>query len=165
MTVTEEKTEGRSPKRKRDWKGLFTEWGIGLAAVAALTFICNIIGYSGGFLEAVPGLLILCVISVLGLVVKEFMPGDLPAVTYIGIIGMLAAMPASPVYGVVIYWTDKIDLMASITPILTFAGVLLGKDWKAFLKIGWKGILVSVLTIFGTFFLSGWIAEMLGKIL
>ena len=55
MTVTEEKTEGRSPKRKRDWKGLFTEWGIGLAAVAALTFICNIIGYSGGFLEAVPG--------------------------------------------------------------------------------------------------------------
>ena len=75
---------------------------------------------------------------------------------------MLAAMPASPISGPVIEWTGKIDLMASITPILAFAGVLLGKDWKAFLNIGWKGILVSVLTIFGTFFLSGWIAEVLG---
>ena len=55
--------------------------------------------------------------------------------------------------------------MASITPILAYAGVLLGKDWKEFLQIGWKGILVSMLTIFGTFFLSGWIAEMLKGIL
>jgi len=51
--------------------------------------------------------------------------------------------------------------MASITPILAFAGVLLGKDWKAFLQIVWKGVLVSVLTIFGTFFVSGLIAQMM----
>ena len=74
-------------------------------------------------------------------------------------------MPVSPVSKSVIYWTNKIDLMASITPILAYAGVLLGKDWKEFLQIGWKGILVSMLTIFGTFFLSGWIAEMLKGIL
>ena len=52
--------------------------------------------------------------------------------------------------------------MASITPILAFAGVLLGKDWKAFLSIGWKGGLVSVLVIFGTFFTSGLIAQFMG---
>ena len=107
-------------------------------------------------------MLILCVISFLGLTAKHFIPSNLPAVTYIGIIGMLAAVPASPVSAPIIYWTGKIDLMASITPILAFAGVLLGKDWKAFLSIGWKGVLVSLLVIFGTFFTSGLIAQFMG---
>ena len=61
-------------------------------------------------------MLILCVISFLGLTAKHFIPSSLPAVTYIGIIGMLAAVPASPVSAPIIYWTGKIDLMASITP-------------------------------------------------
>ena len=50
----------------------------------------------------------------------------------------------------------------TFTPILAFAGVLLGKDWKAFLSIGWKGVLVSLLVIFGTFFTSGLIAQFMG---
>ena len=150
-------------KQKESFKTLCEEWGIALLAVVFLTMVCNIVGYGGRFLESIPGMLILCLISFLGLTAKQFIPSKLPAVTYIGIIGMLAAMPASPISGPVIEWTGKIDLMASITPILAFAGVLLGKDWTAFLNIGWKGILVSVLTIFGTFFLSGWIAEVLGK--
>lgn len=150
-------------KQKENFGTLFAGWGISLLAMVFLTMACNIIGYGGHFLEAIPGMLILCCISFLGLTAKHFIPCNLPAVTYIGITGMLVAMPASPISGFVIYWTDKIDLMASITPILTFAGVLLGKDWKAFLHIGWKGILVSVLTIFGTFFLSGWIAQILGS--
>lgn len=141
---------------------LCLEWGISLAVMVSLTMACNIVGYGGHFLETIPGMLILCVISFLGLTAKHFIPSSLPAVTYIGIIGMLAAIPASPVSAPVIYWTGKIDLMASITPILAFAGVLLGKDWKAFLTIGWKGLLVSLLVIFGTFFTSGMIAQMMG---
>ena len=94
-------------------KNLWKEWMLALAAVEALTMVCNLIGYGGNLAEPI------------------------------------------------IYWTDKIDVMASITPILAFAGVLLGKDWKAFLQIGWKVVLVSVLTIFGTFFVSGLIAQMM----
>lgn len=134
---------------------------LALAAVEALTMVCNLIGYGGNLAESIPGMVILCFISLLGLTAKELLPTSLPAVTYIGVIGMLAAMPASPIAEPIIYWTDKIDVMASITPILAFAGVLLGKDWKAFLQIGWKGVLVSVLTIFGTFFVSGLIAQMM----
>ena len=67
-------------------------------------------------MESIPGMLILCVISFLGLTAKHFIPSSLPAVTYIGIIGMLAAVPASPVSAPIIYWTGKIDLMASISP-------------------------------------------------
>lgn len=149
-------------KRMENFGTLCGEWGTALLAVVFLTMVCNIVGYGGHFLESIPGMLILCLISFLGLTAKHFIPSSLPAVTYIGIIGMLAAMPASPISVPIIYWTEKIDLMASITPILAFAGVLLGKDWKEFLHIGWRGILVSVLTIFGTFFLSGWIARIMG---
>lgn len=149
----------------KNLKKLFIEWSTALVVVVFMTLVCNIIGYGGNLIESIPGILILCTISFLGLIVKELIPCGLPAVTYIGIIGILAAMPASPVSETVIYWTNKIDLMASITPILAFAGILLGKDWKAFLQIGWKGILVSLLTILGTFFLSGWIAEVLGNLL
>ncbi len=148
--------------KKVQFKTLCTEWGISLLATVCLAMACNMIGYGGRFLESIPGMAILCIISVLGLTAKHFIPSSLPAVTYIGIIGMLAAMPASPVSEMVICWTDKINLMAAITPILAYAGVLLGKDWKAFLNIGWKGVFVSVLTIFGTFFMSGWIAQMMG---
>ena len=158
---------------KVSFKSLCVEWVISLTVMVILTMACNIVGYGGRFMESIPGMLILCVISFLGLTAKHFIPSSLPAVTYIGIIGMLAAVPAfmteglpaappSPVSAPIIYWTGKIDLMASITPILAFAGVLLGKDWKAFLSIGWKGVLVSLLVIFGTFFTSGLIAQFMG---
>ena len=112
---------------KVSFKSLCVEWVISLTVMVVLTMACNIVGYGGRFLESIPGMLILCVISFLGLTAKHFIPSSLPAVTYIGIIGMLAAVPASPVSAPIIYWTGKIDLMASITPILAFAGVLLGK--------------------------------------
>lgn len=149
-------------EQKENFGALCVDWVIALMVMVFLTMVCNIVGYGGHLLESIPGMLILCMISFLGLTAKHFIPSRLPAVTYIGVIGMLASMPVSPISGLIISLTDKIDLMASITPILVFAGVLLGKDWKAFLNIGWKGILVSVLTIFGTFFLSGWIAQVMG---
>ena len=136
---------------KVSFKSLCVEWVISLTVMVILTMACNIVGYGGRFLESIPGMLILCVISFLGLTAKHFIPSSL-----------LAAVPASPVSAPIIYWTGKIDLMASITPILAFAGVLLGKDWKAFLSIGWKGVLVSLLVIFGTFFTSGLIAQFMG---
>lgn len=55
--------------------------------------------------------------------------------------------------------------MATVTPILAYAGVIVGRDWRDFLKIGWKGIVVSLLVIFGTFLVSGGIAQVLGNIL
>lgn len=150
----------------KNLKNLCIEWTIALIFIMFITMVCNVVGYGGNITESIPGMLILFLISFLGLIAKELIPcSGLPAVTYIGIIGLLATMPASPISEPVIYWTNKIDLMASITPILAFAGILLGKDWKAFLQIGWKGILVSMLTIFGTFFLSGWIAELLRDVI
>ena len=95
---------------------------------------------------------------------EHFVPGNLPAVAYIALIGMLVAMPFSPISGFVIYWANKVALMAVVTPILAYAGVIVGRDWREFVKIGWKGIVVSLLVILGTFFVSGGMAEVMGRI-
>lgn len=110
-------------------------------------------------------MIIFAVISLAGLTIKHFVPGNLPAVAYIALIGMLVAMPFSPVSGFVIYWANKVALMAVVTPILAYAGVIVGRDWREFVKIGWKGVFVSLLVILGTFFVSGGIAELLAGIL
>ena len=70
-------------------KNLWKEWMLALAAVAALTMVCNLIGYGGNLAESIPGMVILCFISLLGLSAKELLPTSLPAVTYIGVIGLL----------------------------------------------------------------------------
>ena len=44
-------------------KNLWKEWMLALAAVAALTMVCNLIGYGGNLAESIPGMVILCFIS------------------------------------------------------------------------------------------------------
>lgn len=143
----------------------FFDWIMTFIIVAILSVACNMAGYGGKLLESIPGMIIFAVISLAGLTIKHFVPGNLPAVAYIALIGMLVAMPFSPVSGFVIYWANKVALMAVVTPILAYAGVIVGRDWREFVKIGWKGVFVSLLVILGTFFVSGGIAELLAGIL
>ena len=150
---------------KERFSGMFMDWVMTFLVVAILATVCNIVGYDGGFIESLPGMLIFSLISLAGLTVKHFVPGNLPAVAYIALIGMIVAMPFSPISGFVVYWAGKVSLMATVTPILAYAGVIVGRDWRDFLKIGWKGIVVSLLVIFGTFLVSGGIAQVLGNIL
>ena len=150
---------------KERFSGMFMDWVMKFLVVAILATVCNIVGYDGGFIESLPGMLIFGLISLAGLTVKHFVPGNLPAVAYIALIGMIVAMPFSPISGFVVYWAGKVSLMATVTPILAYAGVIVGRDWRDFLKIGWKGIVVSLLVIFGTFLVSGGIAQVLGNIL
>jgi len=150
---------------KTKFSVVFMDWVMTFVVVGIIAAICNVVGYDGQFLESIPGLLIFACISLAGLTVKHFVPGNLPAVAYISIIGILVAMPLSPISEFVVYWAGKVALMATVTPILAYAGVIVGRDWKDFAKIGWKGIFVSVLVIFGTFLISGGIAQILGMIL
>ncbi len=142
----------------------FFDWIMTFVIVAILSVACNIVGYGGQLLESLPGMAIFAVISLIGLTLKHFIPGDLPAVAYIALIGMIVASPISPISGFVVYWAEKVSLMATVTPILAYAGVIVGRDWRDFLKIGWKGMVVSLLVIFGTFLVSGGIAELLAKV-
>ena len=121
----------------------------------------NYVGFGVDILESIPGMAILVAISAAGLVLAKLIPFNIPAICYISIIGILIAIPASPISGFVVEATNKINLLAICTPILAYTGVSIGKSWADFKKIGWRGVVVTLLVIFGTFFTSALFAEIL----
>lgn len=127
-----------------------------------LSVVSNLVGYNYSIIESIPGLLILAGISLLGYLLSYLIPTDkISAVLWISFIAIFLASPISPVAEPVIYYVNDIQLMAVVTPILGYSGVLVAKDWQAFLDIGVKGIIVSIFVISGTFFISGLLADLI----
>lgn len=126
------------------------DWIIVLLLTSAMVLICNLLGYGIGFMESLPGMTWIVLFTLAGMIVKPLVPIDLPDAAYISIIAILFSMPISPVSDMVIEQVNQINLLAICTPILAYAGVTVGKDWPAFKKIGYKGVIVSLVVIVGT---------------
>lgn len=133
---------------------------VALAIAAVISTVCNMIGYKTNFMESLPGMLILCVICLLGYTLAFILPfKKVPAILWISLIGSLLASPISPISTVIIKYTSVISLNAITTPILAYAGIIIGKDWGAFKEVGLKGIIVSIFVIIGTFLISSLIGD------
>lgn len=137
------------------------EWLLVLAITGTIILVGNFVGFQHNIVESIPGMLILVAISVVGLALAKLIPIGMPAICYISIIGILIAIPASPISGLVVEATSKVELMAICTPILGYTGVSIGKSWAEFKKIGWRGVVVTLLVMFGTFFTSALCAQLL----
>ena len=137
------------------------DWVLVLSISGLIMLVGNYVGFGIDILESIPGMAILVAISAAGLVLAKIIPINIPAICYISIIGILIAIPASPISGFVVEATNKINLLAICTPILAYTGVSIGKSWADFKKIGWRGVVVTLLVIFGTFFMSALFAEIL----
>lgn len=140
------------------------DWIIVLIITGGIAIIGNTIGYGATFVESIAGMLWLVVFTLLGLVLKALIPVDLPALAYISAIAILASLPASPISQMVITSVERVSLLALCTPILAYAGVTIGRDWPAFKKIGYKGVIVSLLVIIGTVLSCVVLAEILLRI-
>lgn len=137
------------------------DWLIALFISGFIMLIGNTIGYEVGFMEGIPGILWLVLFSLIGMIIKNLIPVDLPAAAYISLVAIIFASPISPLASNVIESVEKISLLATCTPILAYAGVSIGRDWPLFKKIGYKGIIVSLLVIMGTVLMCVLIAEVL----
>lgn len=121
--------------------------------------ICNILGEEslGGSLA---GMLILTLITLVGYFLSYVVPAKkISAVLWISIIAIFIASPISPVSDFVVKSVDNISINAIITPILAYAGIIIGKDWGAFKKVGTRGIIVSIFVIIGTFLISSLLGD------
>lgn len=121
--------------------------------------ICNILGEEslGGSLA---GMLILTLITLVGYFLSYVVPAKkISAVLWISIIAIFIASPISPVSEFVVKSVDNISINAIITPILAYAGIIIGKDWGAFKKVGTRGIIVSIFVIIGTFLISSLLGD------
>ncbi len=121
--------------------------------------ICNILGEEslGGSLA---GMIILTLITLVGYFLSYVVPAKkISAVLWISIIAIFIASPISPVSDFVVKSVDNISINAIITPILAYAGIIIGKDWGAFKKVGARGIIVSIFVIIGTFLISSLLGD------
>lgn len=139
------------------------EWSLVLLISGCIILVGNFMGYGEGIIESVPGILILVALSVAGLVLAKLIPVNLPAICYITLIGILLALPMSPTSKFIVAATSKIQMLAICTPVLAYSGISIGKSWAEFKKIGWRGIIVTLLVMFGTFFTSALFAQLLLK--
>lgn len=121
--------------------------------------IANILGEEslGGSLV---GMIILTLITLVGYFLSYVVPAKkISAVLWISIIAIFIASPILPVSDFVVKSVDNISINAIITPILAYAGIIIGKDWGAFKKVGARGIIVSIFVIIGTFLISSLLGD------
>ncbi len=129
----------------------YVEWLFLLIIGACGTGFANWIGYDVGFMESLPGLAVLVVIAMLGVVCTKVIPLKLPIVAYCAIIGLIFACPLSPIRLFVIEAASKINFTAPFTMVGAYAGLAIGDQLKAFIKQGPKILIVGLLVMTGTF--------------
>lgn len=134
---------------------------IGLIMIAGIN-----VGYKTDIAILFKGVLILTIISAAGYILSKIIPIKFPAVGWVAIIGIIVSIPDFlPINNMVLRSVEDIPFIATATPALAFAGIAVGKDWEAFKKIGWKGIVVSLLVLTGTLLGSALMAEFILRVL
>ncbi|MBI2267596.1 MAG: hypothetical protein HYU64_20905 [Armatimonadetes bacterium] len=140
----------------------FLETGAMLVLLGAIALLGNFVGYRITPLAAIPGMLVLLGLAILGLAVAEWVKiKNIPAIVYISVLGILVTAPFSPVAATVLPWVEKVNFLALATPVLACAGIGLASETLHLKKYGLRLLLVSILVFTGTFLGSALICEML----
>lgn len=141
------------------------EWIMLFIIISFMVVIGNWVGYDVMPLDALPGILVLVIISLIGLILHKINPyKGIPSIAYIGILAFIISIPSVPGSEQIVEWTAKVNLLAIATPILAYAGISIGRSWNDFAKLGWKTIIVGMFVLLGTFLGSAVIAEILLRI-
>jgi len=134
-------------------------WSVFLLIFSVIVCVGNFIGYNHPLYESFIGMIILCVLTIVGMVLERELPFNISSIVYISLIGLALAVPISPTSSFIIYYVSHIELTAICTVFLAYVGIAIGKDWGKFKKIGWRGILVTMFVITGTYICSAIIAD------
>lgn len=119
--------------------------------IGLIAIIGNWVGFDVNPIEAIPGMVIIIIITVVGMAITSALPIKIPAVVWVSLIALIITTPIFPGNGWIVEQTTKINFMALATPILAYAGLSLGKDIDSFKKLGWRIVLVSLVVYTGTF--------------
>ena len=134
----------------------YLEWILLLVISGLGIGLANFVGFQVGFMDSLPGILVLLAISVIAVVCTKLIPLRLPIVAYCSILGLLAASPISPIREFVIESANKINFTAPLTLVGAYAGISISDQ-----KQGWKMIIVGILVMTGTFLGSAVISQLI----
>lgn len=135
-----------------EWAVMFIVAGLGIA-------LANFVGFQVNFLDSLPGIAILLMISFASVVISNIVPFKLPVIAYCSLLGLFIASPLSPIREFVIDAAGKINFTAPLTMVGAYAGISISDQLKEFAKQGWKMLLIAALVMVGTFTGSAIIAQ------
>lgn len=124
-----------------------------------LVLVGNRIGFGTPILDAAPGMGLILLAVVVGDFIYVGTKRLLPAVCWISLVAMAMTFPGVPYAAEVAALTEKVNFIAMLTPMLSFAGLSLSKDIPAFRRLGWRIVVVSLLANAGVFLAAAVIAQ------
>jgi len=134
-----------------------------LIIIGIITLVGNFVGANIPMIDAIPGMIFLIAISILGVIFAKIIPVRIPAVAYIVTIGCIVTIPGFPGATIFNAWAQKVNFLALTTPILAYAGISIGKDLGVLKKTGWRILIVSFVVFIGTYIGSTIIAQIVLK--
>ena len=132
-----------------------------LAVVCVAAWFSNMIN-GAPLLQALPGMILLYAMVMLGLVIGRFVPFYLPSVAWVSLVSIAMTLPSFPGSAWVVEQLSHVNFLAVVTPVLAYAGLALtGREFTMFRQTGWKLVIVSLLVFTGTFVASAFIAHLI----
>ena len=135
-----------------EWAVMFIVAGLGIA-------LANFVGFQVSFVDSLPGISILLLISLASVGISKIVPLKLPVIAYCSLLGLFLACPLSPIRDFVIESAGKINFTAPLTMVGAYAGISISDQLKEFAKQGWKMLIIAALVMIGTFTFSAIIAQ------
>jgi len=115
-------------------------------------------------IQALPGVFILWLACLVGVLLSRYVPVYVPTIAYIGTLTLLATIPGVPGSTQILNWVGKVNFLATATPIIAFTSLSIAKDLNAFAKAGWRIVVAALITLFSVFFTAAIIAEIVLRI-
>lgn len=110
-------------------------------------------------LTCIPALILLALVSVAGILLKEFVKISVPAIVYTCLLAAILSLPCFPWFQAIVNIMGGLQFNAVLTPILAFTGISVGRDLAGFVKAGPKLLVVSILVFMGTYLGSALISQ------
>ena len=140
--------------------GKLRSWGTLLTAFSIIVTVGNFVGYHTPLIDTLIGMIIISIVTLVGMALERVSPVHIPSIVFISIIGLLIAIPGMPTADFVAHYVSNVELTTICTAFLGYVGISIGKDWEEFKKIGWRGIIVALIVITGTYLGSATIANL-----
>lgn len=136
------------------------EHAVLLVIVLAIALVGNFIGPDIPISAALPGMLVLYAMTMIGLVVTRYAPFYLPAIAWISLVAIITTLPWFPGSGWIVAQVENVDFLALATPVLAYAGLAITRDEvSTFYGSGWKLFVVAIFVFIGTYVGSAVIAQ------
>lgn len=157
---TDESSANEPPQEERPESHL-GKTAIVMAAVCAVGWVTNTIN-GAPLIEALPGMVILYGMTMIGLVITRLAPFYLPGVAWVSLVSIIMTLPWFPGSSWLVEHLEAVSFLAIVTPVLAYAGLALTqREFSMFRQAGWKLLIVSLLVFTGTFLGSAVVAQIL----